>query len=87
MKQKNKEVCDIIDAINKVYDVEFQKALKKVINPYWQGGATEKIIDKLKTIDLSNIIKKHGVDWISKVKLGISSLYDLTPAQEDKIVI
>lgn len=37
--------------------------------------------------DFSNIIKKHGVDWISKVKLGISSLYDLTPAQEDKIVI
>lgn len=37
--------------------------------------------------DFSNIIKKHGIDWISKVKLGISSLYDLTPAQEDKIVI
>lgn len=37
--------------------------------------------------DFSNIIKKHGVDWISKVKLSISSIYDLTPAQEDKIQI
>lgn len=37
--------------------------------------------------DFSKIIKKHGVDWISKVKLSISSLYDLNPAQEDKIKI
>jgi len=37
--------------------------------------------------DFSNIIKKHGVDWISKVKLSISSLYDLSPNQEDKIKI
>ena len=37
--------------------------------------------------DFGIIIKKHGVDWISKVKLSISSLYDLSPAQEDKITI
>lgn len=37
--------------------------------------------------DFSRIIKKHGVEWISKVKLSISSLYDLTPHQEDKIKI
>lgn len=37
--------------------------------------------------DFSNIIKKHGVDWINKVKLNISHLYDLSPAQEDKIQI
>jgi len=45
-----------------VYDVEFQKELEKVVNPYWQGGATEIIIDKLKTIDLSNILKKQFYD-------------------------
>lgn len=37
--------------------------------------------------DFSRIIKKHGIDWISKVKLSISSIYDLTPSQEDKIKI
>ena len=37
--------------------------------------------------DFSSIIKAHGVDWISKVKLSISSLYDLNPSQEDKIQI
>ena len=58
---------DIVNAINKVYDVEFQKALEKVVNPYWQGGATEIIIDKLKTIDFSNILKKKFYDIESSI--------------------
>jgi len=45
-----------------VYDVEFQKALEKVVNPYWQGDATKIIMDKLKTIDLRNILKKKFYD-------------------------
>jgi GDP/UDP-N,N'-diacetylbacillosamine 2-epimerase (hydrolysing) len=50
---------DIVDAINKVYNDEFQKVLKKIINPYWQGGATKRIINTLKMLDLSNILKKQ----------------------------
>jgi len=53
---------DIINAINKVYDNKFQKILEKVVNPYWQGGATGKIIDKLKTIDFTDILKKKFYD-------------------------
>lgn len=37
--------------------------------------------------DFSSIIKKHGTDWIQKVKLSISSIYDLNPTEEDKITI
>jgi predicted metallopeptidase len=37
--------------------------------------------------DFSKIIKTHGHDWISKVKLTISSIYDLTPSEEDSITI
>lgn len=37
--------------------------------------------------DFSSIIKEHGADWINKVKLSISSLYDLTPTEEDSIKI
>jgi hypothetical protein len=37
--------------------------------------------------DFSSIIRTHGIDWISKVKLCISSLHDLTPAEEDNIKI
>jgi hypothetical protein len=37
--------------------------------------------------DFQTIVKKHGVDWIQKVKLSMSSLYDMEPADEDKIKI
>ncbi|MGE5456972.1 MAG: putative metallopeptidase [Methanococcaceae archaeon] len=37
--------------------------------------------------DFGRIVSKHGIDWIKKVKLGLSSLYDLTPAEEDNIQI
>lgn len=37
--------------------------------------------------DFSILFKNYGIDWISKIKLSISSLYDLTPVQEDKIQI
>jgi len=37
--------------------------------------------------DFEKIINKHGTEWINKIKLTISSLYDLSPASEDKIVI
>lgn len=37
--------------------------------------------------DFSSIIKTHGIDWIEKVKLSISSLYDLSPSEEDNIKI
>ncbi|MGE5400662.1 MAG: putative metallopeptidase [Ignavibacteriales bacterium] len=37
--------------------------------------------------DFGRIVSKHGVDWIKRVKLCLSSLYDLTPAEEDNIQI
>lgn len=35
--------------------------------------------------DFYKIIKKHGVDWFTKVKTITSSLYDMSPAEEDNI--
>ena len=37
--------------------------------------------------DFEKIIKKYGTDWIKKIKLSVSSLYDLDPSQEDLIKI
>ncbi len=37
--------------------------------------------------DFSRIVSKHGVDWIRKIKLCLSSLYNLTPTEEDNIQI
>ncbi|MEI7811998.1 MAG: putative metallopeptidase [Ignavibacteria bacterium] len=37
--------------------------------------------------DFGKIVSCHGIDWIKKVKLCLSSLYDLTPVEEDNIQI
>lgn len=37
--------------------------------------------------DFGKIVSKYSVDWIKKVKLTLSSLYDLTPTEEDNIQI
>lgn len=37
--------------------------------------------------DFSRLINKYGVDWINRIKLSVSSLYDLSPAAEDSIKI
>lgn len=37
--------------------------------------------------DFGKIVSRHSVDWIKKIKLSLSSLYDLTPAEEDNIQI
>lgn len=37
--------------------------------------------------DFGKIVATHGVDWIKRVKLCISSLYQLTPSEEDNIQI
>lgn len=37
--------------------------------------------------DFAKIVSNHGVEWIKKVKLCLSSIYDLTPAEEDTIKI
>ena len=48
----------VIKAINILYSSKFQKKLKKTVNPYGKGGASERAVKILKKINLSNIIKK-----------------------------
>lgn len=45
-------------AFEKLYSNEFQELLKTTQNPYGDGCASKKIVEKLKNIDLSNILKK-----------------------------
>ncbi len=44
---------DIREAINLLFSAEFQKSLAKVQNPYGNGGASEKIIQILKSTNLN----------------------------------
>lgn len=48
---------DIVNALKEIYSQEFQQLIKSAINPYGEGGATEKIL---------NIIKNHSLDGILK---------------------
>lgn len=49
---------EIIEAINFIFSPNFQNSLKKIINPYGNGGATTKIIKTIEEINLKSILKK-----------------------------
>lgn len=55
-------IPSIKNAIKKVCSDSFKESLRDLKNPYGEGGASEKVIEKLKTIDLSNILKKRFFD-------------------------
>ena len=57
----------IVAALNKLYSSSFQAELSKVTNPYGEGGASEKISATLRSISLSNILKKRFHDLPSKL--------------------
>jgi GDP/UDP-N,N'-diacetylbacillosamine 2-epimerase (hydrolysing) len=52
----------IFDAIGKLYNAEFRKTLPSAINPYGKGGASQKILQTLRTHDLAEVLKKSFYD-------------------------
>jgi len=48
----------IYNAIKKLYSISFQRSLKTVINPYGNGGSSEKILKILHNHSIDNILKK-----------------------------
>jgi GDP/UDP-N,N'-diacetylbacillosamine 2-epimerase (hydrolysing) len=52
----------IVDAINILYSPSFQVDLSRVRNPYGEGGASEKVVNTLKSINIENIVKKVFYD-------------------------
>ena len=49
---------EILKAFNKANDKAFLQIIKKVVNPYGDGIASNKIVKVLNSIDLKNILKK-----------------------------
>lgn len=49
-------------AIATLYTPEFRKRLKKVRNPYGDGGASERIVEALAAVSLDGIVKKRFHD-------------------------
>ena len=56
------EIESILEAIELVYSKKFQKKLKKTVNPYGSGGASEMIYHAIKNQDLTNLVKKTFYD-------------------------
>ncbi|MCW7462975.1 UDP-N-acetylglucosamine 2-epimerase [Leptospira limi] len=53
---------NIKSAFLKLYSSEFQSFLPNVMNPYGEGGASEKIVKVLEKFDLTGILKKKFFD-------------------------
>ncbi|MDT0554148.1 UDP-N-acetylglucosamine 2-epimerase [Urechidicola vernalis] len=58
----NPDVLGIAEALEKAFSHEFLINIKDVVNPYGDSGASEKIVEKLKEVDLENILKKSFYD-------------------------
>jgi GDP/UDP-N,N'-diacetylbacillosamine 2-epimerase (hydrolysing) len=49
----------IAAALDRLYEADFQASLSQVLNPYGEGGASEKIIAALKSVALDDVLKKR----------------------------
>ena len=52
----------IIAALGQLYSKDFQSSLRQVINPYGEGGASEKVVRTLKHFAIADIVKKTFYD-------------------------
>jgi GDP/UDP-N,N'-diacetylbacillosamine 2-epimerase (hydrolysing) len=50
--------ASIQSALQRLYSVDFQETLSRVVNPYGQGGASAKVVDGLKRCTLNSLVKK-----------------------------
>ena len=57
------EKNQITASIKKASSAEFKESCKLAINPYGHGGASELIINKLKEMDTTNLLKKRFYDF------------------------
>jgi len=52
----------ITKALQKLYSHEFQVSLENTVNPYGEGGASEKIVSTVKSVAIDNLLKKRFYD-------------------------
>jgi len=59
------EIKDMRKAFDELYSKEFQVKLKKVKNPYGNGGVAKKVVKIIREYPLGNILKKtfHDIDF------------------------
>ncbi|MDN3614816.1 UDP-N-acetylglucosamine 2-epimerase [Vibrio gallaecicus] len=52
----------IIEALQHVFSTSFQESLSCVVNPYGQGDSSQRLVEVLKTVDLSTLKSKKFYD-------------------------
>lgn len=52
----------IVEALRQLYEPKFQNSLAEITNPYGSGGASQKIVEVLKSHPLDDLIKKRFFD-------------------------
>ena len=52
----------ILEALNQLYTIEFQKKIRETINPYGEGGASTKVVEVLRNVTLDDMLKKKFYD-------------------------
>jgi GDP/UDP-N,N'-diacetylbacillosamine 2-epimerase (hydrolysing) len=57
------DVASIRAALERLYSVEFAAGLPHIVNPYGTGGASEKIVQILRTVRLDRITVKQFYNW------------------------
>lgn len=55
--------ASIAGALRTLYSTGFQARLAGVRNPYGDGGASDKIVEIIKSVELAGILKKRFFDW------------------------
>jgi GDP/UDP-N,N'-diacetylbacillosamine 2-epimerase (hydrolysing) len=67
-------VSEISKALDMLYSIRFKEALPGTINPYGNGGASKKIIEVLKTVELNNLTQKkfYDIPDLDRKNMGIN---------------
>jgi GDP/UDP-N,N'-diacetylbacillosamine 2-epimerase (hydrolysing) len=55
----------ILQAIRRLTEPGFREVVRRAVNPYGKGGASEKIVHVLETVDLGGIVKKSFHNLVS----------------------
>lgn len=66
---------EITAALDRLYSADFQAGLGQVLNPYGEGGASEKVIRILKEYPIQHIVKKSFHDLPAIDQGGIIELH------------
>jgi GDP/UDP-N,N'-diacetylbacillosamine 2-epimerase (hydrolysing) len=67
--------AEITAALGRLYAAEFQASLGQVLNPYGEGGASEKVLKILKEYPIQHIVKKSFHDLPAIDQGGIIELH------------